>query len=41
MTSGDMKTAWDAAAAAAGALMLFDQAVQELDRVVSMPELRD
>jgi hypothetical protein len=40
LTSGEMKTAWDAASAAAGALMLFDQAVQELDRVTTVPELR-
>ena len=41
MTSGDLKTAWDASAAAAGALMLYEQALQELERVVTIPELRD
>lgn len=40
LTSGEMKTAWDASSAAAGALMLFDQAVHELDRVTTIPELR-
>jgi hypothetical protein len=40
VASGDMKTAWDASAAAAGALMLFEQAIQELDRLTSIPELR-
>jgi hypothetical protein len=40
IASGDLKTAWDASSAAAGALMLFDQALQELDRLMAVPELR-
>lgn len=38
--SGDLKMAWDASSAAAGALMLFEQALQELDRLMATPELR-
>ena len=35
-----MKTAWDASAAAAGALMMLDRALGELDRLTSLPRLK-
>jgi hypothetical protein len=35
-----MKLAWDAASAAAGALMLLDRAAQELDRLTTAPRNR-
>ena len=35
VSSKDMKLAWDAASAAAGALMLLDRAAQELDRLTT------
>jgi hypothetical protein len=35
---GDMKVAWDASAAAAGALMLLDRARADLARAVSPPD---
>jgi hypothetical protein len=35
VSSKDMKLAWDAASAAAGALMLLDRAAEELDRQTS------
>jgi hypothetical protein len=38
--SGDMKLAWDASSAAAGALMLLDRARQELDRLTAAPSPR-
>ena len=38
--SSDMKLAWDAASAAAGALMLLDRAAQELDKQTSPPRNR-
>ena len=37
VSSKDMKLAWDAASAAAGALMLLDRAAQELDRLTTSP----
>lgn len=37
VSSRDMKLAWDAASAAAGALMLLDSASQELDRLTTAP----
>ena len=37
VSSRDMKLAWDAASAAAGALMLLDRAAQELDRLTTLP----
>lgn len=37
VSSRDMKLAWDAASAAAGALMLFDNASRELDRLTTTP----
>jgi hypothetical protein len=38
--SGDMKLAWEASSAAAGALMLFERAGQELDRLTASPPTR-
>jgi hypothetical protein len=38
--SGDMKLAWDASSAAAGALMLLERARQELDRLTAAPSPR-
>ena len=38
--SGNMDTAWDASAAASGALMLFAQAQTDLERQLRAPELR-
>jgi hypothetical protein len=38
--SGDMKLAWDASSAAAGALMLLDRARTELDRLTTPPSTR-
>ena len=35
VSAKDMKLAWDAASAAAGALMLLDRAAQELDRLTT------
>jgi hypothetical protein len=40
VSSRDMKLAWDAASAAAGALMLLDRAAEELDRQTSPPRNR-
>ena len=37
--TGNMGEAWDAASAAAGSLMLFERAREQLDRSVRMPEL--
>jgi hypothetical protein len=37
VSSRDMKLAWDAASAAAGALMLLDDAARELDRLTTAP----
>jgi hypothetical protein len=39
VTSGDMKQAWDASAAAAGALMLMDRARQDITRLAQPPQL--
>lgn len=36
---GDLRAAWDAAASAAGALMLFDRAAAEFDRALREPQL--
>jgi len=40
VSSKDMKLAWDAASAAAGALMLLDRAAQELDTLTTPPRKR-
>jgi hypothetical protein len=40
VSSDDAKLAWDAASAAAGALMLLDRAAEELDRLTSPPTNR-
>jgi hypothetical protein len=40
VTSGDLKQAWDASAAAAGALMLADRAREELRRALLPPQLQ-
>jgi hypothetical protein len=40
LASGDMKTAWDASSAAAGALMLIDQAAADFKRLTTPPQLR-
>ena len=40
VSSRDMKLAWDAASAAAGALMLLDRAAQELEKQTSPPRNR-
>ena len=40
VSSGDMKLAWDAVSAAAGALMLLDRAAQELDKLTAPPRNR-
>jgi hypothetical protein len=40
ISSRDMKLAWDASSAAAGALMLLDRAAQELDRLTTPPTNR-
>ena len=37
VSTGDIKQAWDASSAAAGSLMLFDNAVKELDRLTARP----
>lgn len=37
--SGDLEAAWAAASAAAGSLMLFERATDELDRTLIPPEL--
>jgi hypothetical protein len=39
VTSGDMQHAWDASAAAAGALMLLDRARKDLTRLAEPPQL--
>jgi hypothetical protein len=38
IVSGDMPTAWEASAAAAGALMLFDRATEDLKALQSLPK---
>lgn len=38
VASGDMRRAWDASAAAAGALMLLDRARADIDRLLKPPE---
>jgi hypothetical protein len=38
--SGNMKLAWEASSAAAGALMLFERAGQELERLSVLPSIR-
>lgn len=38
--SGDMQHAWEASAAAAGALMLFDRAAEDLQALTKIPALR-
>lgn len=40
VSSGDMKLAWQASSAAAGALMLLERAGQELDRLTTPPSNR-
>jgi hypothetical protein len=40
LASGDMKVAWDASSAAAGALMLLDRAAADLKRLTAPPQLR-
>jgi hypothetical protein len=40
ITSGSMQQAWDASAAAAGALMLLDRARQDMSRLVEPPQLQ-
>jgi hypothetical protein len=40
VSSGDLKQAWDASAAAAGALMLTDRAREELNRALLPPQLQ-
>ena len=40
VSSGDMQPAWEAASAAAGALMLLDRASEELKRLTTTPELK-
>jgi hypothetical protein len=37
VSSGEMKAAWEAASAAAGALMLIDRALDELQRLTTVP----
>ena len=39
-TRGDMATAWNASSAAAGSLMLFGRAVEDLDRSLKPPQLQ-
>ena len=38
--SGDVQVAWDASAAAAGAMMLFSRAREDMDAVFRLPQLR-
>jgi hypothetical protein len=38
--TGDMQVAWNASAAAAGALMLFERADQDLRQALEPPELQ-
>lgn len=38
--SGDLRTAWDASAAAAGAMMLFTRAREQMEAVFQLPQLR-
>jgi hypothetical protein len=38
--SGDLRTAWDASAAAAGAMMLFSRARADMEAVFQLPQLR-
>lgn len=40
VSSGEMQPAWEAASAAAGALMLLDRASEELKRLTTVPELK-
>ncbi|HEX5474533.1 MAG TPA: hypothetical protein VFX12_07735 [Vicinamibacterales bacterium] len=40
IASGNMATAWDAASAASGALMMFERATGELERLSRRPELK-
>ena len=40
VSSGDMHPAWEAASAAAGALMLLDRATEELQKLIKGPELK-
>lgn len=40
VSSKDMALAWDASSAAAGALMMYERAVEEIDRLTSRPRLR-
>ncbi len=40
VSTGDMQPAWEAASAAAGALMLLDRAFEELQRLKKSPELK-
>jgi len=39
-TRGDMAIAWNASSAAAGSLMLFGRAVEDLDRSLKPPQLQ-
>jgi hypothetical protein len=40
ITSGSMQQAWDASAAAAGALMMLDRARQDITRLAQPPQLQ-
>ena len=40
VTTADMAVAWEASAAAAGALLMFEQAVDEINKKTSLPQIR-
>jgi hypothetical protein len=40
MTSGDLKSAWDASSSAAGSMMLFTRAREDLEAAVTLPHVR-
>jgi hypothetical protein len=40
MTSGDLKSAWDASSSAAGSMMLFTRAREDLEAAVTLPHIR-
>jgi hypothetical protein len=40
MTTGDLKSAWDASSSAAGSMMLFTRAREDLEAAVTLPHIR-
>jgi hypothetical protein len=40
VVSGDLKSAWDASSAAAGSMMMFAKAQEDMEATVELPRIR-